>query len=413
VTLRLLVIRLMLLSLFAAGALMVALLLFDAQGDLLAKAVGSCVIIVVGCGLLLPTLPRSDEIALTPLCIATAVVIGLLAALGLTLIWAPSTILREDAVVALMFLIGMTFPALIVPLRHAGSPILRTRRMAWGALLLIGVAACGPAAVVATAALQWTGRTALDHAMGMWAVLTGSACCLAACACGVTPSRSRFVRIACALGIVIVCAAALQWTLIVLQDRFNDIWELQVAFPLSFTAGSLAVLGATAALPLGIIERRLVPAIIALLLVAGGLSCWTVNGQSHAGSNFLPERLLTADLMIALCLAIAVGVIYRVGAKRISKSATIESTEILCPRCGKRSRFVPGGDSCKHCGLRILIAFNDVRCPLCRHDVSHLEGSATCPECGTLVDRSAVRYLLNAPATPAQPFQQAMGEAAL
>jgi len=399
VTLRLLVIRMMLLSLFAAGVLIAVLLLFDSQGQLLGQGVGTCAIIIVGCGLLLPTLPRSDEIALTPVGIASAMAIAVLSALGMTLIWVPTNFLREDGVVALMFLIGMTFPALLVPLRHVASPHAKTRRLAWGTLLLIGGSACGPAVVVGAAALQWTSRTSLDRSMGMWIVLTGSACGLAACACGVAPSRSRFVRIPCALGLVLVCAAALQWTLIVLQDRFNDAWELQLALPLLFAAGSLAVLGAATALPLGIVERRLIPAIIALLLVAGGLSFWAADGQSHVSSNFLPERLLTADLMIAVCLAIAVGVIYRVGAKRSSKSATIESTEVLCPRCGKRSRFASGSDSCKHCGLRVLIAFNDVRCPRCRHDVSHLEGNSTCPECGTLVDRSAVRYLLNASAT--------------
>lgn len=400
-TIRLLVIRTMLLSLFAAGVLVAALVLFDPLGDLLLKAVGTCVVIIVGCGVILPTLPRTDDVALTPVGIAVMVVVAVLAGLGLLLIWVPRNMLREDAVGALMFLTALTTPALLVPLRHAGSPHPRTRRMAWGALLLIGGAALGPAVAVAATALQWTSRVALDREMGMWVVLTGSACALAACACGMTPSRSRALRIACGCGVVLVCAAALQWTLIVLQDRFNEPWEMQVALPLMFAAGSFAVLGATAALPLGIVERRLVPAIIALLLVAGGLSFWAADGQSHASRSFLPERLLTADLMIALCLAIAVGVLYRAGAKRISKSALIESTEVLCPRCGKRSQFASGRDSCKHCGLRILIAFNDVRCPNCQQDVSHLGGNPTCPECGTMVDRSAAHYSLNAPAAAA------------
>ncbi|NBX35967.1 MAG: hypothetical protein EBR10_01915 [Planctomycetes bacterium] len=399
-TLRLAIIRLMLLSLFAAGVFTAVLLLVDSNGSLLGKAVGTCAIIAVGCGLLLPTLPRSDAIALTPVGIGAAVAIAALAVLGLLLVWIPSGWVREGAIVALMFLIGLTFPALAVPLRYAASPNRGTRRAAWGALLLIGGSALGPSIAVGAAILQWTSQTALDRSMGMWVVLTGSACGLVACACGLERSRHRVVRIASLLGILLTCAAGLQWTVIVLQNLFDDVWQLRVALPLSFAAGSLAVVGATSALPLGITERRLIPGIVALLLVAGGISFWVADGQSHASSSFLPERLLTADLLIAVCLAIAVAVIYRVGAKRSDRSATIDSVEVLCPRCGKRSRFASGSDSCKHCGLRILIAFNDVRCPKCHHDVSHLDSASLCPECGTSVDRTALRYVPNAAAAP-------------
>jgi hypothetical protein len=397
-TLRLLVIRVMLLSLLAAGLLTAAFVLIDLQGDLLGRSIGSCVVVIVSCGLLLPTLPRTEQISFTPVVLGVMAVIILLAALSLLLIWIPSGIIREDATLLLMFLIALTFPALGVPLRFAGSANRQTRTFALGALLLICGAACGPAVAVGAVILHWTSYASLERATGMWIVLTGSACNLAACACGLLPSRSFTVRVASALGIALVCAAGLQWARIVLQNLANDNHSLQIASLLSFPAGALAILGATSALALGLLERRLVLGIIALLLIAGAISHWALDAQSTLAGQDLPWRLLAADLTIAGCLAIAVGVIARVGIKRSNRSLLIEFAEILCPRCGKHGCFARGGDSCKHCGFRIVVAFEDVQCPQCKHDVTHLEGADVCPECGTRLERFAPQHVLNSPA---------------
>jgi len=396
-TLRLLVIRLMLLSLLAAGLLTAAFVLIDLQGDMLGKSVGSCVVVIVSCGLLLPLLPRTEQISLTPAVLGVTAVIMLLAALALLMIWIPSGIIREDAALLLMFLIALTFPALVIPLRCAGSANRQTRMFAFGALLLICGAACGPAVAIGAVILQWTSYASLERSAGMWIVLTGSACGLAACACGLLPRRSLTVRCASAIGVALVCVAGVQWTRIVLLNLWDDIHSMQIVSLLSFPAGSLAILGATSALSLGLLERRLVLAIIALLLIAGGISHWALDAQSTGAGQDLPGRLLAADLTIAGCLAIAVGVIARVGIKRSARSVLIEFAEILCPRCGKHGRFARGVDSCKHCGFRITLAFEDVQCPQCKHNVTHREGTDLCTECGTRLERFVPQHVLNSP----------------
>lgn len=397
-TLRRVIIRTMLFSLVAAAGCAILFILVPANSTLAGQFIGTSIVIAVACGAALPALPKGENQRPSLEWLVGLAVLGIETGLGLLLIWTDGNFWGwEERAIASMFLLFGGYAFAFVPLRHLGKtrgPMHRACEVAVGAISLatLGV-------IAAWALRPGTGFGGWQliptwWVMMAWIVVSGI------CAIGFTPPHSisrRTVAIVGIFGATIASAVMI----VVIHNNSNTFGAppLMVGSISAGLAGSAAVLSLVGSVTLGTHDRRCALGLAAMLVVSGVLAAWLSALDTTSRRDDWIPRLFFASLIADGCLGLAALILYRVGRRGFLREWELDGTDVRCPRCGKKGFFKIGSHPCGHCGLRVLMAFEDDQCPRCRHDLRSLPSGHPCPECGLMPERSASNYLAAAGST--------------
>lgn len=361
------------------------------------RMVGSSCVVALACALFLPVLPRREGYALLLSGKVWMVVVVLIALGGLALIW-NDTIgrpMREETIAMSQVLLALGMFAAITPLKVLEHSVGKFRPVCKASLLITGgvTGLCIGALLFSNFAGGFSGNR-IGELFSEWLVLVVGGIAGVACAAGWIGRRQGTRGIVPIVGIVVIIACIASWQEVIFHSWAGGVPPLGLKYALLLTGLSVAIAIHSIAvpMPLGRIERRLIPYIAIGAALMGVLAFLLARDVDDWNVNFYYGRILAAVGIVEACLVLTLGVLWQLG-RRAVRPWTVSGAEVTCPRCGKRSNFAIGESPCSTCGFRVLIAFRDVCCAKCKHDVRTLEPGHPCPECGHEVERSSERYL--------------------
>lgn len=381
-------------ALVAACGCAILFIVLPTNSFLSSRFIGSSVMIAFACAAALPALSKGGSGKPSPLEISWLGLLAVEVSLGLLLVWENGAMWgwREEVVIAAMFLLFGGYAIAFIPLQQLGKthgPSHRLCGIAVGAIALATVAVIAALSInSATGGTNWL-------LIPTWWVLMAWIVAAGTSAMGFAPPRSFGRRLVSTIGIAAATIAG-SVTIAVIHSDANEhnLVVLTTGSICAGLAGCAAVLSVIDVLVLGKTERHCALAFAAMLATTGLLGAWITASGNQADERSWSVRLFMASLVADGCLGLATVILYKVGRRNQLREWDVDGTEVRCPRCNKRSFFKIGTNPCAHCGIRVLVAFQDEKCPRCQHDLRNLTSDHPCPECGLMPERSAARYSL-------------------
>ncbi|MSR69931.1 MAG: hypothetical protein EXS17_06250 [Phycisphaerales bacterium] len=340
--------------------------------------------------LFVPVLPRREGYTVL-LSGKVWMTVVLLIALGwIVIIWdrVLANLINVESIVVSQSILLLGMIVALIPLKLLEHSQVKFRTVAKASLLITG----GTSVLMIGALLVRGGIS--NNLFGEWTVLILGGLAAVSCATGWVARRAGSSGILPLFGIVVTVICVGFWQPVIFEPQTGNVplWIFGYALLLTGIAVGIAIHSIAKPLPLGRIERRLIPAITIAAMFMGLLSFMMARRTEFGWVNDLHvDRLLVALAIVEGCLILTVIALWQLG-RRSVRPWTVCGAELACPRCGKRAIFATGESPCSTCGFVVLIAFRDVCCAKCKHDVRTLEPTHPCPECGHEVERSSERY---------------------
>lgn len=361
------------------------------------KLTVSSMLLVVACGLLLPTSSTGPRKGFTPLQLVWGLYLVIGSLLSLAWIWSWSKSNNFQAFSTGWFSIGI--PAMMiaaVPLKRRSDTLDRSCVLAEN-IVMVAVSAAFVVGMVML--MQLWNQPQLPFVPHCFSVISGGGVIAGSCAVAFRSAQganqtTRLDRKVAVLGLICTCLAVVMWLL----------WGVHEFDPFGVFAASATLGSKDLAIATGLSTLAVTIGIWTLLGIAPfhGYAAYlrhfttvftlvlgcivTATAAQVLLFDFIVMRVVGALVVVNGSALLAAGVMLRLSKTSrmlVNNASMIKIMELKCPRCLTARRATCGESTCAQCGLTMLLQFRDDNCPACQYNLRG-NTAAQCPECGRL-----------------------------